>query len=111
MIDIDRLKHQIAGDLKGASCLKQLCTRISASKETLRKEFRKKEGMPISHFIAQVRIERMKSLLSKTGLSCKEICCEVGIEKESGARTFKRITGMTMMGYREFIKVKKRGNN
>lgn len=100
MVDTGRLKRQIRKNLKESSTLKELCAEFLTSAETLRKEFRKKEGIPISNFVAQVRNKNMKRFLEKTGLSCKEICCEVGIRKESGARAFKKMTGMTMMEWR-----------
>lgn len=70
--------------------------------ETLRKQFRRREGIPISKFIRLMKVENAKKLLTETDKYCFEICYEVGFPREDGgSRTFKQVTGMTMVEYRE----------
>ena len=68
---------------------------------TLRRQFKRKTGIALGRFIAERRVARVQDLLRETDLRHYEICYLVGFPSEvTGARTFKRITGQTMMDYR-----------
>ncbi len=93
------------GKIRG---IKGLAEELGVASETLRKQFRRNEATPISSFINQAKVKRARILLEDTSLTCLEICVDVGfLREDSGARTFKRLTGMTMKGYRENCRLRK----
>ena len=70
--------------------------------DALRKAFSDGEGQALADFITEARIEEAKRLLRKTNLSSKEICYAVGFARpDSGERTFKETTELTMQAYRK----------
>jgi len=99
-VDIEELKSRISVDLKGKCCLKELTKEIPVSAQTLRKLFRRRAGFPISDYIQDARVAWMIAMLEITDKPCKNICIEVGLREDSGARAFKKATGMTMMEWR-----------
>jgi two-component system response regulator YesN len=75
---------------------------LKVNPETLRKVFKRKMKIPLSEYITIVRIQLMKELLLTTNLLCFEICFRVGFTREdSGAKSFKRITGVSMKEYQK----------
>ena len=84
--------------IEGPACVASL---MEMSYHTLRRRFRQETGMSLGRFIAERRVARAQQLLQETALRHYEICYLVGFPGEvTGARTFKRITGQTMTGYR-----------
>lgn len=106
-MDTNQVKEYIernAGKLCGVV---PLANDLRIPAETLRKQFRRREGIPISRFIRRIKVENAKRLLAETDKYCFEICFEVGFSREDGgSRTFKRVTGMTMQEYRGISKGK-----
>jgi two-component system response regulator YesN len=79
----------------------ELARILRIDERALRREFKKREGMTLSKYITHVRIERARSLLLHSEMSCKEILLSVGFSRvEVGIRAFKRVTGVTMEQYR-----------
>ncbi len=99
-IDIEDIENTISVDLKGNCCLQELTKDISVSTQTPRKQFRRQVGFPISAHIENTRLAWMVALLENTNMLCKNICFEVGLREDSGARAFKREMGRTMMEWR-----------
>ena len=100
-LDMTRVKTLVWTTLRGTRRIGDIADRLHVSQETLRKAFRRAEGVPLSTFIARARVEQAKRLLLDSELRCFEICYQVGYSREDvGARAFKRITGMTMLEYR-----------
>lgn len=80
----------------------EIAIELDYNYETLRKEFRKRMGVPLGRYLSMRRVACSKNLLIKTDLYNYQICEAVGFSSEvTGARTFKRLTGMTMQEYRE----------
>jgi two-component system response regulator YesN len=99
---IEKTKSYIKLNVKEVHAVEDVAIALNVSGETLRKEFRKREGISIGKFIKRSQVEIVKNLLANSGQCCKEILYEVGFPSEdSGARSFKRMTGMTMMEWRE----------
>lgn len=74
---------------------------MNISAETLRKEFLRSERKNLGRFIKETRVYKAKQLLQSTSLRCFEICFETGFKREdTGARVFKRVTGITMEEFR-----------
>ncbi len=106
-MDTEVVKRYIERNLKRVRGIRPLAADLRTSSEKLRKEFRRAEGIPLSEFITNIKIEQAKKLLKETGKYCFEICFEVGFPREDGgARTFKRVTGMTMQEYRSAVRSK-----
>lgn len=101
-MDTRHVKDYIRRNVKRVGGVAPLAADLNVSSQALRKEFRRKEGIPISWFITLTRVEHAKKLLAKTDMRCFEICYDVGFTREDGgARTFRRVTGMTMLQFRE----------
>lgn len=101
-MDTEHVKNFIERNLKRMSGVASLAADLNVQVETLRKKFRKDEGIAISKYITLLKVEHAKKLLNETEKFCFEVCYEVGFPREDGgSRTFKRITGMTMREYRE----------
>jgi methylphosphotriester-DNA--protein-cysteine methyltransferase len=100
-LDIGVLKEFIRTRISEVRTLKEIATELNMSSETIRKEFRRKEGAPISDFIACQRVKIMKELLLTTDLCSNEICATMGIREDCGERSFKKIVGLSMQSYRD----------
>ena len=64
--------------------------------------FRQTTGMTFTGYVASVRVERVKALLSNPVLRITEIAYDTGFKSLSQFnRVFKRLTGVSPTGYRE----------
>jgi transcriptional regulator GlxA family with amidase domain len=79
------LKKWIETNTKRASSAKVLAAHLGENVETLRKQFRRKEGIALSDFIDDVRLEKAKQLLLTTDMLCYEVALELGMEREDAA--------------------------
>lgn len=104
-IDTTQAKAYIRQHISEIQIIQDVAEGLKVSHETLRKEFRRQGNIPLSAFIAKTRVEQAQRLLHSTNLRCFEICYQVGFAREdSGAKTFKRLTGMTMEEYRHGLR-------
>lgn len=98
---MERIKEFIELNLHEIRTVEEIGKKLKLSNETLRKEFRRTEGITISDYLRMRRISRMKLLLLETNLCCFEVCFEVGFAREdTGSKVFKRVTGVTMKKFR-----------
>jgi len=98
----EEVKLFIRENIKAVHGEKDVARHFGKSVETLRKHFSRNGVVNLSDFISDIRLETMKRLLVETDLPCKEICFEAGFRREdTGPKFFKRMTGMTMTGYRK----------
>lgn len=98
---IERVTTYIEEHLDEIENPKELADILDVSHETLRKRFRREEGMPLGKYIRQTRIDKARQLLLKTEEPVYVVCWKVGFSSDSsGIRAFKRCTGMTMGEYR-----------
>ena len=101
-IDVSHMKKCIAENLKDIHRVVDVARMLNVSPETLRKEFLRRERIALSQYVTSMRVKCAKELLLNSHLRCFEICYEVGFFREdSGGKTFKRFTGMTMEQYRK----------
>lgn len=101
-MDTEQVKEYIGLNARKVWGVAPLAADLQIPFDKLRKEFRRKEGLPLSRFILMTKVENAKKLLAETDKYCFEICFDVGFPREDvGARIFKRMTGMTMLEYRE----------
>jgi len=101
MVDIHEVKEYINQNLRTVHRLDDVASHFKVSPETLRKQFRRKERISFSNYVTKTRVEEMKQRLANSNEYCFEICFDVGFGREdSAAKTFKRLTGVSMEQYR-----------
>ena len=62
--------------------------------------FKEKTGVSPYQYLTQLRIQKARTLLTKTGISIAEIAEAVGMDARNFARAFKKETGKTPLAYR-----------
>ena len=97
----EEIKGCVRQHIHQVRTIRDVADHFDVSGETLRRTFRRAEGVGLSRFITQVRVEKAKALLRETDLLCFEVCFEVGFTREdTGAKVFKRMVGCTMEAWR-----------
>ena len=100
-IDLTYVELYIEKHLPDISDAEMVAEELGYSYHTLRQSFRNQKQKTLGQYISIRRVERAKMLLYQTQMTCYQICDAVGWSGEnSGARVFKRFTGMTMGEYR-----------
>jgi len=109
-IDLTEVKNLISREYHTLGTLSDVANRLGISSETLRKDFFRKEGIHLSHFLMIVKIERAKELLIyQPNLYCFEVSSAVGFSREDvGGHVFKRLVGMSMTEFRSSHNAKRR---
>lgn len=101
-IDSRIVKKAVLQEFSRIKKISDLAQLLGSTAEPLKKGFMRRERISLSKYLSEIRIERAKELLQKSNLKCKEICLAVGFSREdSGSRTFKRHTGISMKEYRK----------
>lgn len=95
------VKNFLGFNISRVNTIADIAEKMNVSPETLRKAFLREEKMPLSEFISRMRVEVMKEYLRIGDEPCQNICFNAGLREDSGARLFKKITGMTMKQYRD----------
>lgn len=98
MIDI---KKYLEYHLSRISTVDDLSRMVGIKSNTLRKNFRRHEKMPLGDFIDRMKVEVMKEFLVIGDDPCNWICGSLKLREDTGAKLFKRFTGETMLQYRE----------
>ena len=108
MIDLIRqVKIYIQNNMAYIRYSTDIAHAIGFSYETLRKKFRKEEGISLGRYLTLQRVETAKLLLQTTELKCYEICHRVGFPCQvTGCRIFKKYTGWSMAEYRQIFQKK-----
>ncbi len=97
----EEIKGCVRQHIHQVRTIQDVANHFDLSGETLRRTIRRAEGVSLSRFITQVRVEKAKALLRETDLLCFEVCFEVGFKREdTGAKVFKRVAGCTMEAWR-----------
>ncbi len=100
-INIPSIKELIKKNLHDMKSVSHVAKNANVGYETLKKTFRRSEGVALSEYLTRLRVAKMKALLAEDRLRCFEICYEVGFDREdTGAKVFKKHTGMTMEEFR-----------
>ena len=88
--------------------LEDVAQKLNLSKHYLCSAFKKVTGENMSLYINKLRIEKAKSLLLESDGRIKEIFEEVGYSNQQYfSKVFKKITGITVMEYKEIKMPKK----
>lgn len=89
--------------------LEDVAEKLIISKYYLSAVFKKETGMNMSLYINQVRVEKAKQLMMTSNAKSKEIFDLVGFSNQQYfSKVFKKITGKTIMEYKEEISKKDR---
>lgn len=98
---IRRCKNYIYSHLNDKLTVQSLADALDINANYLSELFQKYEGISLSHYILQEKIERAKNLLTYSEYSYIEIATYLGFSSQShlGAQ-FKKITGCTLRQYR-----------
>lgn len=100
-INLEKIKFWVRENVEQIHSDTDVAERFGVSLDTLRKDFLRKERKTLHRFIVETRIEKAKHFLEETDLKCFEICFEVGFGRDdTGAKTFRKVTGFTMQEYR-----------
>jgi len=104
-IDIGAVTAMMSEGLKSIRHVKDVADALNVSAETLRKEIVRRTRKSFSDHLTELRIDKMKRMLVETDQRCFEICFDVGFQREdTGAKFFKRMTGVTMEQFRESVR-------
>lgn len=103
-INTDEIKWFVEQHIKQVKTITSVSTPLQLSYDTLRKSFLRKERIPLGDYITQRKVQAMKDLLVAADHPCFFICYEYGYREDTGAKVFKKNTGMTMLEYKRWYK-------
>jgi methylphosphotriester-DNA--protein-cysteine methyltransferase len=101
MITTLEIKQFIDQNLKEVNSIYSISSRLQVSYHTLRKSFIREEQMSLADYINMQKVQAMKELLVINKRPCFSVCLEFGFREDTGAKVFKKMTGMTMKEYRK----------
>ncbi|MEI7907393.1 MAG: AraC family transcriptional regulator [Bacteroidota bacterium] len=100
VLNTTEIKTFIDQNIKKVKSIHTVSDSLHISYDFLRKSFLRIEQMPMAEYITRNKVEAMKLMLLHTDHPCFYICYEFGFREDSGAKVFKKTTGMTMLEYR-----------
>lgn len=95
------VKKYLEFHLSDITTVGDLARHLKVSPETLRKNFRRTESVPLGEYILKLKVEVMKEYLVIGDDPCNWICGSLNLREDTGAKLFKRYTGETMKQYRD----------
>jgi AraC-like DNA-binding protein len=101
---MDDIKFMVDLHLTEAKTITGVAKMLKMPSETLRKKFLREEGIHLHEYIYQRKVKLMKELLLNSDEHCFGVCYSVGLREDSGAKVFKKITGLTMREFRDKYK-------
>ncbi|MBP9211172.1 MAG: hypothetical protein KBF97_00125 [Bacteroidetes bacterium] len=96
-----RVKLYVELHIKKIKTVRDVSRKLRIPYDILRKEFLRTERKPLGDFILMTKIRVIKEHLQMHDAPCYRICKEYGLRDDTGAKVFKRITGVTMLEYRK----------
>lgn len=100
VIDTSVVKEVVKQNIKKVRSISCVSEKLNVSYETLRKSFLKKERIPLANYITMKKVQAMKQHLITADDPCFFVCYEYGYREDSGAKIFKKLTGMTMLEFK-----------
>lgn len=99
---VEKAKEYIKGRYFKDISLDDVSREINISPYYFSKLFKEETGENFIEYVTAIRMEKAKELLSRTDMSVKEICCEVGYaDPNYFSRSFKKNVGVTPTEYKE----------
>ena len=105
MINTYEIKQFIDQNLRDVNSIYSISSRLQVSYHTLRKSFLREAQMSLADYINMQKVQAMKELLVINNRPCFSVCFEFGFREDTGAKVFKKVTGMTMKEYRKRYRV------
>ncbi|MCK9409337.1 MAG: hypothetical protein WCX28_06000 [Bacteriovoracaceae bacterium] len=90
--------------IKEVKSIHSVSDRLNIHYDALRKAFLRNEQIALADYIMVKKVQAMKDHLVQRDDPCFFICYEYGYREDSGAKVFKKLTGMTMLEYRKKFK-------
>jgi YesN/AraC family two-component response regulator len=100
LTDTTEIKLFVDQHIKEVKSIHSVSARLKIHYDTLRKSFLKNEQIALAAYITKQKVQAMKEHLVRRDDPCFFICYEYGYREDSGAKVFKKLTGMTMLEYR-----------
>jgi two-component system response regulator YesN len=102
MSSIERVKHLMKAACPAPVVLQQLCEEAGVRYATFRKQFRRTEGITLSEYYQQLRLQTAERLLRDSDKLIFEIADEFGFhDEENFSRWFFNTKGVRPTVYRE----------
>lgn len=102
-VAVTRAKQFIAKNQSEPICLATVAKSVNTSTFYFCKLFKKATGLTFTDYLARVRIERAKELLSDRNKRVSEVAYAVGFQSLTHFnRSFRKVTGRSPSAYREF---------
>lgn len=99
-INTPEVKLFVEQNIKDVKTIQCVAEKLNVPYDTLRKSFLRVERIPLADYITMKKVQAMKELLLMADHPCFYICYEFGYREDSGAKIFKKRTGMTMLEFR-----------
>jgi YesN/AraC family two-component response regulator len=99
--DTTVIKLFVDQHIKEVKTIHTVADRLNIHYDTLRKSFLRNEQIALADYITMKKIQAMKEHLVNHDDPCFFVCYEYGYREDSGAKVFKKLTGMTMLEYRK----------
>ncbi|MEW5799151.1 MAG: AraC family transcriptional regulator [Bacteroidota bacterium] len=100
-INCREIKRYVEFHLAEIKTISDIASPTHVCYETLKKIFSREENISLSDYNVGSKVQAMKEMLVITEESCKYICYSFGLREDTGAKLFKKVTGMTMVEYRQ----------
>jgi AraC-like DNA-binding protein len=102
MDPVSRIKQVMHESCGSANSLEQLCEQVEIPYHTVRKLFRRIEGISLLEYWHHCRLQRAEEQLSSTDKYIFEVAYEMGFSSEGNfTNWFKKHKGMTPREYRQ----------
>lgn len=98
--DTTAIKLFVDQHIKEVKTIHTVSDRLNIHYDKLRKSFLRNEQIALADYITLKKVQAMKDHLAAGDDPCFFICYEYGYREDSGAKVFKKLTGMTMLEYR-----------
>ena len=100
------LQRWMEGNAAGDLSLRALASRARMSERSLQRRLKRATGLSPKRYAQELRIEKARGLLERTGKPVAEICWDLGYDDPSAfARLFRETTGLTPGAYRRRFRI------
>lgn len=98
----NEVKSFVDQNLKDVKTVNSVSRGMHEPYDHLRKQFLREEGLPLGRYITRQKVRAMQEMLTVTDYPCFFVCYEMGYREDTGAKVFKKLTGMTMLEYKRW---------
>ena len=99
---VDRAAEHLRKNINARIAVGELASSVGLSTSHFASQFRKRMGVPVNQYQAQLRMSRARELLVTTSRSVADIAAEIGYDDAFYfARQFRKVHGVSPSGYRQ----------